>query len=133
MSKALVEGKYFRVYPISKVKDVDSVTHELNIITCDIKEGLAIEKHCDDKGNYYVVAFVKPHIKKSNPLNGPTVEFVSMSDGVELEDVDFRTIEMIDESMSMEDFWEMMQEYKNCVNFAADTITSELLKQKDTD
>ena len=80
------------------------------------------EKRCDDKGNYYVVAFVKPHIKKSNPLNGPTVEFVSMSDGVELEDVDFRTIEMIDESMSMEDFWEMMQEYKNCVNFARQAI-----------
>ena len=132
MGKALVEGKYFRVYPISEVRGVDSVTHELNIITCDIKEGLAIEKRCDDKEHYYVVAFVKPHIKKSNPLNGPTVEFASICGGVELEDVDLRTIEMIDEGMSMEDFWEMMQEYKNCVNFAADTITSELLKQKDT-
>lgn len=132
MSKALVEGKYFRVFPISKVKGVDSVTHDLNIITCDIKEGLAIEKRCDDKGNYYVVAFVEPDIKKPNPLNGPTVEFVSMDSGIKLRDVDFRTIDMIDESMSMEDFWEMMQEYKNCVNFAADTITSELLKQKDT-
>lgn len=133
MSKTLVEGKYFRVYPISKVKGVDSTTHDLNVIACDIKEGLAIEKRCDDKGNYYVVAFVEPDIKKSNPLNGPTVEFVSMDGGIKLRDVDFRTIEMIDESMSMEDFWEMMQEYKNCVNFAADIITSELLKQKDTD
>ena len=133
MSKALVEGKYFRVYPISRVVGVDNITHELNIITCDIKEGLAIEKRCDDKGNYYVVAFVKPHIKKSNPLNGPTVEFVSMANGVKLEDVGFRTVDMMDEGMPMEDFWEMMQEYKNCVNFAADTITSELLKQKDTD
>ena len=122
MSKALVEGKYFRVYPISKVKGVDNITHELDIINCDIKEGLAIEKRCDDKGNYYVVAFVEPDIKKSNPLNGPTVEFVSMDSGVKLRDVDFRTIEMIDESMSMEDFWEMMQEYKNCVNFACQTI-----------
>ena len=122
MSKALVEGKYFRVYPISKVRGIDSITHELNIITCDIKEGLAIEKRCDDKGNYYVVAFVEPDIKKSNPLNGPTVEFVSMDSGVKLRDVDFRTIEMIDESMSMEDFWEMMQEYKNCVNFARQAI-----------
>lgn len=122
MSKALVEGKYFRVYPISRVVGVDNITHELNIITCDIKEGLAIEKRCDDKGNYYVVAFVEPDIKKSNPLNGPTVEFVSMDSGVKLKDVDFRTIEMIDESISMEDFWEMMQEYKNCVNFARQTI-----------
>lgn len=122
MSKALVEGKYFRVYPISKVKEVDSVTHELNIITCDIKEGLAIEKRCDDKENYYVVSFVKPRIKKPNPLNGPTVEFVSMANGVELEDVDFRTVDMIDESMPMEDFWEMVQEYKNCVNFARQAI-----------
>lgn len=122
MSKALVEGKYFRVYPISRVVGVDNITHELNIITCDIKEGLAIEKRCDDKGNYYVVAFVEPDIKKPNPLNGPTVEFVSMDSGVKLRDVDFRTIEMIDESMSMEDFWEMMQEYKNCINFARQTI-----------
>ena len=122
MSKALVEGKYFRVYPISRVVGVDNITHELNIITCDIKEGLAIEKRCDDKGNYYVVAFVKPHNKKPNPLNGPTVQFVSMDDSVELEDVDFRTIDMIDESMSMEDFWEMMQEYKNCVDFARNVL-----------
>ena len=122
MSKVLVEGKYFRVYPISRVVGVDNITHELDIITCDIKEGLAIEKRCDDKGNYYVVAFVEPDIKKSNPLNGPTVEFVSMDSGVKLRDVDFRTIEMIDESMSMEDFWEMMQEYKNCVNFARQAI-----------
>ena len=122
MSKALVEGKYFRVYPISKVRGVDNITHELDIINCDIKEGLAIEKRCDDKEHYYVVAFVKPHIKKSNPLNGPTVEFVSMANGVELEDVGFRTVDMIDESMSMEDFWEMMQEYKNCVNFARQAI-----------
>lgn len=129
MNEALLEGKYFRVFPISKVKGVDSVTHDLNIITCDTKEGLAIEKRCDDKGNYYVVAFVKPHIKKSNPLNGPTVEFVSMANGVELEDIDFRTIDMIDESMSMEDFWEMMQEYKNCVNFARQTIL-DLLEKK---
>ena len=122
MSKALVEGKYFRVYPISRVVGVDNITHELDIINCDIKEGLAIEKRCDDKGNYYVVAFVEPDIKKSNPLNGPTVEFVSMDSGVKLRDIDFRTIEMIDESMSMEDFWEMMQEYKNCVNFARQAI-----------
>ena len=122
MSKALVEGKYFRVYPISKVRGVDSVTHELDIIACDIKEGLAIEKRCDDKEHYYVVAFVKPHIKKSNPLNGPTVEFVSMADGVELEDVGFRTVDMIDESMPMEDFCEMVQEYKNCVNFARQAV-----------
>ena len=118
----LVEGKYFRVYPMSKVVGVDSTTHDLNVITCDIKDGLAIEKRCDDKEHYCVVAFVKPHIKKSNPLNGPTVEFVSMDDSVELEDVDFRTIDMIDESMSMEDFWEMMQEYKNCVDFARNVL-----------
>ena len=122
MSKVLVEGKYFRVYPMSKVVGVDSTTHDLDVITCDIKDGLAIEKRCNDKGNYYVVAFVKPHNKKPNPLNGPTVEFVSMDDSVELEDVNFRTIDMIDESMSMEDFWEMMQEYKNCVDFARNVL-----------
>ena len=122
MSKALVEGKYFRVYPISKVVSIDSTTHELDIITCDIKDGLAIEKRCKDNEHYYVVAFVKPYIKKPNPLNSPTVEFASMVDGVELKDVEFRTVDMIDEDMSMEDFWEMMQEYKNCVNFAYQAI-----------
>ena len=122
MSKVLVEGKYFRVYPMSKVVGVDSTTHDLDVITCDIKDGLAIEKRCEDKEHYYVVAFVKPHNKKTNPLNGPTVEFVSMDDSVELEDVDFRTINMIDEGMSIEDFWEMMQEYKNCVDFARDVL-----------
>lgn len=122
MSKALVEGKYFRVYPISKVVSVDSITHELDITTCDIKDGLAIEKRCKDKEHYYVVAFVKPYIKKPNSLNGPTIEFASMVDGVELRDVDFRTVDMIDEATSMEDFWEMMQEYKNCVEFASQTI-----------
>lgn len=122
MSKVLVEGKYFRVYPMSKVVGVDSTTHDLDVITCDIKDGLAIEKRCEDKEHYYVVAFVKPHNKKTNPLNGPTVEFVSMDDSIELEDVDFRTINMIDESMSMEDFWEMMQEYKNCVDFARNVL-----------
>jgi hypothetical protein len=122
MSKALVEGKYFRVYPISKVVGVDNTTHDLDITTCDIKEGLAIEKRCKDKEHYYVVAFVKPYIKKSNSLNGATIEFASMVDGVELKDVEFRTIDMIDEDMSMEDFWEMMQEYKNCVNFAYQAI-----------
>ena len=122
MSKALVEGKYFRVYPISKVASIDNITHELDIITCDIKDGLAIEKRGKDKEHYYVVAFVKPYIKKPNPLNGPTVEFASMVDGVELKDVDFRTVDMLDEDMSMEDFWEMMQEYKNCVNFASQAI-----------
>ncbi len=122
MLKALVEGKYFRVYPISKVVGIDSVTHELDIITHDIKEGLAIEKRCKDKEHYYVVAFVKPYIKKSNPLNRPTIEFASTVDGVELKDVEFRTVDMIDEDMSMEDFWEMMQEYKNCVEFAKNTV-----------
>ena len=69
-----------------------------------------------------MVAFVKPHIKKPNPLNGPTVEFVSMANGVELEDVGFRTVDMMDEGMPMEYFWEMMQEYKNCVNFARQAV-----------
>lgn len=126
MSKALIEGKYFRVYPISKVVGVNNITHEFDIITCDIKDGLAIEKRCKDKEHYYVVAFVKPHIKISNSLNGPTIEFVSMIDDVELQDVEFRTIDMIDEDMSMEDFWEMMQEYRNCIEFARKIIEEAL-------
>ena len=46
----------------------------------------------------------------------------TMDSDVKLRDVGFRTVDMIDESMPMEDFWEMMQEYKNCVNFAHQTV-----------
>ena len=111
----LVKGKYFRVMPISRVTGLNDYG-ELTFEQLDIKEGLAIEQNQGDW--YYVVALVKPHIKKPNPLNSQTIEFASTVDGVELKDVEFRTVDMIDESMSMEDFWEMMQEYKNCVQFA---------------
>ena len=91
---ALVEGKYFAVRPIVKligIDDSDMHTHLLTK-TCDIKEGLAIEK------DNYVINYIKPS-----------------KTGLELEDIDFRLVDLIDEKMSMEDFWEMMQEYKNCV------------------
>ena len=119
MSVALVKGKYFRVMPISIVTGLDD-SGELTFEQLDIKEGLAIEKNLGDY--YYVVAFVKPHIKKPNPLNSQEIEFADVSDGVELEDVDFRTVDMLDEDISMENFWEMMQEYRNCVEFAKNTL-----------
>lgn len=119
MSSALVTGKYFRVMPISRVTGLNDYG-ELTFEQLDIKEGLAIEKNLGDY--YYVVAFVKPHIKKPNRLNGPTIEFASIVDGVELQDVEFRTIDMLDEDISMEDFWEMVQEYRNCVEFAKNTL-----------
>lgn len=119
MSKALLKGKYFRVMPISIVTGLDD-SGELTFEQLDIKEGLAVEKNQGDW--YYVVAFVKPRIKKSNPLNGQEIEFANVGDGVELEDVDFRTVDMLDEDISMEDFWEMMQEYRNCVEFAKNTL-----------
>ena len=119
VEKQLVKGKYFRVMPISIVTGLDD-SGELTFEQLDIKEGLAIEQN---QGDWYcVVAFVKPHIKKPNPLNGQEIEFASIGDGLELEDVDFRTVDMLDEDMSMEDFWEMMQEYRNCVEFARKTI-----------
>jgi len=119
VEKSLVKGKYFRVMPISRVTGLNDCG-ELTFEQLDIKEGLAIEKNLGDY--YYVIAFVEPHIKKPNPLNGQEIEFASMSDGIELRDVEFRTVDMIDEDISMEDFWEMMQEYKNCVEFARKAI-----------
>ena len=62
-SKTLVDGKYFRVHNISKIKGVDSDPYDLKVETLPIAEGLAIEKRGKDfegKKNYYVVAFVKP-------------------------------------------------------------------------
>ena len=114
LNDPLVKGKYFRVMPISRVTGLDDYG-ELTFEQLDIKEGLAIEQNLGDW--YCVVAFVEPCTKKSNLLNDSTIE-ASMVDGVELKDVEFRTVDMIDEGMSMEDFWEMMQEYKNCVQFA---------------
>ena len=127
--KTLVEGKYFRVHTISKVVSVDPDTHALNIEERPISEGLAIEKRGADykgKKNYYVVAFIKPHEYKKNPLDTETVCFADMSSGVDLIDIDFRTVSMIQENMSMEDLWEMMQEYKNCVDFAQNTVLEAL-------
>jgi hypothetical protein len=120
MSLALVEGKYFRVYPITKVVGVRQ-DNSLVVETQDIKNGLAIEKK-DKDGYYYVVAFVKPHFHKINSLDTETVVFADMSCGVALEDVDFRTIDIIDEGLPIEDCWEILQEYKNCVEFARNTL-----------
>lgn len=121
---ALVEGKYFRVYPITKVVGVRQ-DNSLVVETQDIEKGLSIEKK-DKNGYYYEVAFVKPHFHKINSLDTETIVFADMSCGVELKDVDFRTVDLIDEKMSMEDFWEMMQEYKNCVEFAKRTVLDAL-------
>ena len=99
MSLALVEGKYFRVYPSTKVVGVRQ-NGDLVVENQGVEKGLAIERK--DGNNYYVVAFVRP-----NDI---------------LEDVDFRTVDIIDESLSIEDCWEMLQEYKNCVEFARQTL-----------
>lgn len=107
VEKSLVKGKYFRVMPISRVTGLNDCG-ELTFEQLDIKEGLAIEQNL---GDYYcVIAFVEP---------------VLGDEGLQeiiFKDVDFRTVDMIDEDMSMEDFWEMMQEYRNCVEFARKTI-----------
>ena len=102
MNNALVEGKYFRVHQIEKIVDINEngVVTELR----PIYHGLAIERKQDDC--YYVVSHVR----------------LGFTNSVELLNVEFRPIEIIDESMSMEDFWEMMQEYRNCVEFAKHTL-----------
>lgn len=123
-----VEGKYFRVSTIAKVTSVDSETHELIVADLPVSNGLAIEKfngYHENKKCYYVVAFVKPHERKKNSLDTESVVFMDTA-ALDLIDVDFRTVDMIDESMSMEDLWEMMQEYKNCVEFAQRTISEAL-------
>ncbi len=111
MSNALVEGKYFRVCQISKVTSIDNGI--ITIITCGIKDGLAIEKRCKDKEHYYVVAFVRKDDAQNDAQNDAQIV---------LEDVAFRTIDIIDDSMSIEDSWEMMHEYRNCVEFAKHTL-----------
>ena len=103
MTKTLVSGKYFRVHTIATITGIRN-DHSLVWEDQNINYGLAIEKKLKDN-NYYVVAFVKPDKGE-----------------IKLEDVGFRTVDMLDESTSMEDFWEMMQEYKNCVEFAKQTL-----------
>ena len=102
-NNTLVEGKYFRVYPITRVVEID---RNDNIITQDmnIKEGLGIEKR-DFENNYFVVAFVKPKFF----LN----EFVD----VIFEDVDFRSVFELDATKP-----DMIEEFKNCVAFARNAI-----------
>lgn len=109
MGKELVEGKYFRVYPITKIVEITENSPITE--TRPISSGLGIERKQND--SYYVVAFVKP----------------SSNGGVELQNVGFRPVELIDESISIEDFWEMMQEYKNCIDFAADILADELIRR----
>ena len=102
MSNALVEGKYFRVSRIVKIVDIN----ENGIVTepRPIYHGLSIERKQGE--HYYVVSHVR----------------LGFENHVELFNVEFRPIEIIDESMSMEDFWEMMHEYRNCVEFAKHTL-----------
>jgi len=104
LNDPLVEGKYFRVVPIVHLIGFDSCDNEPIIEECDIKtNGLAIEENM--AGYYYVVAFVKPEICDN---------FVDYK----LEDVALRTVDLIDSNLSMEDLWEKILEYKNCVQFA---------------
>ena len=104
--QTFVEGKYFRVQSISRVVSVDPATHDLHIEAQPISAGLAIEKRgaeYEGRKNYYVVAFVEPHEYKKNSLDTEAVCFADMNPGVDLIDVQFRTIDMIKENMSMED------------------------------
>lgn len=108
----LVRGKYFRVTNIEKAVIRDPKTHTLKIAYCDIREGLAIEKKAIDGKYYYVVCFIKPLGHNSNNIVfTPT-----------LEDINFRTVDIVNEHLSPEDLWEVMQEYKNCVEFAKNAI-----------
>lgn len=91
-SKTLVEGKYYRVYPITRVTGWNPVTTE----TLPISEGLAIEEKCDNE-HYIVIAFIKP---------GP--KFV---------DINFRSISTLDPKDI-----EKLDEYLNCVDFAKNVL-----------
>lgn len=100
MSEALVEGKYFRVHPITKLKRVISDTRG-EFETLDWKRGLGIEKKVSTKPDLYiVVAFVKPTKK-----------------GVVFEDVDFRSIFELDATKV-----DMVEEFQNCVEFAKNAL-----------
>ena len=92
MGTALVEGKYFRVYPICQVTRFNTQTRQLEYRLLDIKEGLSIERK-NKNGIYSVVAYVKP--------------------GPKFEDVDFRSIDCLDATNTL-----MIDEYQNCVDFA---------------
>ena len=93
-SKTLVEGKYYRVYPITKVTGWHPVTTE----TEPISRGLAIEEKCGD--HYFVVAFIRPG-----------------QDGPVFKDVSFRSVNTLDPTNI-----EKLDEYLNCVDFAKNVL-----------
>ena len=101
MSKALVEGEYFRVHPITRLSKVISDTKG-EFETLDWKEGLGIEKKVSTNPDLYmVVAFVKPD------------EFGR----IVFEDVDFRSIFELDATKV-----DMVEEFQNCVEFARSAL-----------
>lgn len=103
MLQTLVDGKYFRVHTIATITGIRP-DRSLVFENKNAKYGLAVERKLKNN-KYYVISMVVPD-----------------GDSIKLEDVDFRTLHLMDETMSMEDFWEMMQEYKNCVEFAKNTV-----------
>lgn len=90
----LVDGEYFRVTCLRRMKNGKLVNEPLN-------RGLAIQhKNTDEDENnsWENVCFVKPY---------PLASFVY------LEDFNFKTVEVLDTKNML-----LIEEYKNCVEFA---------------
>lgn len=95
MGNELVEGKYYRVRPITTF---DVLTFEYKDLP--LKEGLAIDEKQED-GKYKMIASVEP-----DKLGIP-----------EFHSIHFRAIDTLDPKNI-----EKLDEYLNCVNFAKDVL-----------
>ncbi len=106
MGKELVECKYYRVMPISRITgykttDEDGPKMIMSCETLPLTEGVAIEERNND-GSYFVCAYVKPDFARHTPI---------------FEDVQFRSITTLNPKNI-----EKLDEWLNCVDFAKNVI-----------
>ena len=117
----LVEGKYFRVELLTKITWFDGLKGEVEKEILPLSSGLGIARLMPDKIHSLIIAYVKPHTWEYSGIT-----FVDYSCPVGTEEASYGVVSLIDEKMPMEDFWEMMQEYRNCVIFAKQVVDDAL-------
>ena len=120
----LLKGKYFTVELLTKITGFNGEEGLLKKETLSLSDGLSISRLMPDGVHSRVVAYVKPHTWQ---YAGITI--VDYSCYANTEELSYGVVSLIDEKMPMIDFWEMMQEYKNCVLFAKGAVEDALAKK----
>lgn len=102
-TKALVEGKYYRVMPITKFLGINESKPLCKNL--ETKEGLAVEEKQKDN-NYLVINFIR-----------------FLDDELIIENVDSRITNVLEyKDNSVADYFERIQDYNNCLNFAIEAL-----------